>query len=113
MGEFAARFILGGILVSIFAAVGEIFTPKTFAGMFGAAPSVALATLGLAFAREGPVFVAAECQTMALGAVGLAVYCAACAAIVRQTALPVWLGAGSCWLVWLTTALGLWWLFHG
>jgi hypothetical protein len=28
--------------------------PKTFAGLFGAAPSVALATLGIAVYRHGP-----------------------------------------------------------
>jgi hypothetical protein len=33
------RFVLGGLIVSAFAVVSEMFKPKTFAGLFGAAPS--------------------------------------------------------------------------
>jgi len=110
MGEFVVRFVLGGVLVSIFAVIAEVFKPKTFAGIFGAAPSVALATLGLAFAKESRSYASTECETMVLGAVALAIYCTACVAVVRSTALPVWLGAGCCWLVWLVTSLSLWWL---
>ena len=38
------RFFVGGVVVSVFAALAEIFRPKSFAGLFGAAPSIALAT---------------------------------------------------------------------
>jgi len=31
--------------VSAFAVIGDLFKPKSFGGLFGAAPSVALATL--------------------------------------------------------------------
>ena len=47
MKEILLRFIIGGVVVSIFAALGEVLRPKSFAGLFGAAPSIALATLGL------------------------------------------------------------------
>jgi hypothetical protein len=30
------RFIVGGILVSLFAAIGDALKPKSFAGLFGA-----------------------------------------------------------------------------
>src|SRR4051794_26826017 len=43
--EYVIRFFIGGLIVSIFAALGDIFRPKSFAGLFDAAPSVALATL--------------------------------------------------------------------
>ena len=41
MGEIILRFILGGAIVSAFAAMGDMLKPKSFAGLFGAAPSVA------------------------------------------------------------------------
>jgi Protein of unknown function (DUF3147) len=38
------RFVAGGLIVSLFAVLGDVLRPKSFAGLFGAAPSVALAT---------------------------------------------------------------------
>ena len=48
MTEYVARFLIGGVAVSLFAVLGDLLRPKSFAGLFGAAPSVALATLGVA-----------------------------------------------------------------
>ena len=112
MAEIAVRFALGGIIVSAFAAIGEICQPKTFAGIFSAAPSVALASLALAFAKHGTPYVAAQCLALPMGAFGLALYCGACAAVVRRNEIPVWFGAGACWAVWLVASLGLWWLLR-
>lgn len=109
MEEMAIRFALGGIIVSLFAAFGEVLKPKTFAGMFGAAPSVAIATLALAFTNEGASFAAQECRMMILGGVGLLAYSTACAALVRRSTVPVWLVAGVCWTIWLAVSFGLWW----
>ena len=53
MGELIYRFIIGGIVVSLFAIIGDVLKPKSFAGLFGAAPSVALATLSLTVLRNG------------------------------------------------------------
>jgi hypothetical protein len=44
MTEYILRFIVGGAVVSAFAMLGDVLRPKTFAGLFGAAPSVALTT---------------------------------------------------------------------
>jgi hypothetical protein len=38
-------FLAGGVAVAAFAALGDTLRPKSFAGLFGAAPSIALATL--------------------------------------------------------------------
>ena len=46
MSQIPIRFLIGGVVVSVFAIVGDVLKPKSFAGLFGAAPSVALATLG-------------------------------------------------------------------
>lgn len=43
--------------------------PKGFAGLFGAAPSVALATLGLVIATDGAVVAESEARSMMAGAV--------------------------------------------
>ena len=43
MRELVLRFVLGGAIVCTFAALGTVFKPKTLAGTFGAAPSVAIA----------------------------------------------------------------------
>jgi hypothetical protein len=45
--DIVIRFLLDGVIVSLFAVLGDLFRPKSFAGLFGAAPSVALATLAL------------------------------------------------------------------
>jgi len=47
VGELLVRFLVGGALVSVFALLGDLFEPKSFSGLFGAAPSVAIATLAL------------------------------------------------------------------
>jgi len=44
---------MGGMIVSLFASLGDVLKPKSFAGLFGAAPSVALATLGLTVLADG------------------------------------------------------------
>ena len=100
--EYVLRFLAGGIVVSLFAVVGDVLRPKSFAGLFGAAPSVALATLSLAFLKQGPSYVAIEGRSMVLGAFALAFYSVAvCQMMVRlgasallatTCALAVWLG---------------------
>jgi hypothetical protein len=36
--DYLVRFVAGGIIVSIFAVLGDLLRPKSFAGLFGAAP---------------------------------------------------------------------------
>jgi hypothetical protein len=38
--EYLFRLLAGGIVVSTFAVLGDVLRPKSFAGLFGAAPSV-------------------------------------------------------------------------
>src|SRR3984957_20985060 len=56
--DYALRFLAGGLIVSAFAILGDLLRPKSFAGLFGAAPSVALATLSLAIVKNGSAFAA-------------------------------------------------------
>ena len=69
------RFLAGGLIVSAFAILGDVLRPKSFAGLFGAAPSIALATLTLTILKKGPTYVATEGRSMALGALALLFYC--------------------------------------
>ena len=98
--ELALRFLLGGVIVSLFAVTAEMFRPKTFAGLFGAAPSVAIATLGIAYASKGGGYVAVEARSMIVGCAALLVYGAACVAVAERRAMPVLLGAVVAWAAW-------------
>jgi uncharacterized membrane protein (GlpM family) len=105
MGELVLRFVLGGLIVSLFAMTGEMFQPKTFAGLFGAAPSVAIATLAMAYVNQDGGYVAVEARSMLIGCAGLLVYGAACVATARRKRLPVWLGATLGWGAWAAVVL--------
>jgi hypothetical protein len=42
MSDLVIRFLVGGLVVSLFAMLSDALRPKSFAGLFGAAPSIAL-----------------------------------------------------------------------
>jgi uncharacterized membrane protein (GlpM family) len=108
MSDLVIRFVLGGAIVSLFAAIGETFQPKSVAGLFGAAPSVAVATLVLAYATKDSGYVALEARSMLLGAAALFVYSAACVAATKRPAVPVALGAAVAWIAWGAVAFAGW-----
>ena len=104
------RFFIGGTVVSFFAVLAEMFRPKSFAGLFGAAPSIALATLGLTIASHGRNYAAIEARSMILGAVAFLCYAAATtwllwrykprALTATLSLMPIWFGvSGVLWLV--------------
>jgi hypothetical protein len=53
MDELFFCFLIGGLVVSFFAVLGDVLKPKSLAGLFGAAPSIGLATLALTISSEG------------------------------------------------------------
>src|SRR6201998_1099938 len=67
MGQLIFRFLVGGLIVSFFAALGDVLKPKSFAGLFGAAPSVGLATLALTTISNGKMYAAIEVRSIAAG----------------------------------------------
>jgi len=110
MKETLLRFLIGGAVVSAFALLGDLFKPKSFAGLFGAAPSVALATLGLAVATEGARYAAIEARSMVVGAIAFFVYASCVSWLMMRfkwKALPV---TTSSILLWLGVASGLWYV---
>jgi hypothetical protein len=101
MIEYVIRFFIGGAVVSTFAMFADVLRPKSFAGLFGAAPSVAFATLGIAVYQHGTNYAAQQSSSMMAGAVALAVnrllvlnhlnQSRVRAAVATLLSLPVWL----------------------
>jgi Protein of unknown function (DUF3147) len=112
MTEYLVRFLVGGIVVSAFAMLGDVLRPKSFAGLFGAAPSVALATLGIAVYHHGAGYAATQGHSMMAGAIALGMY----GVVVCQLLVRARMRAATATLlslvVWLIVALGLW-IFAG
>jgi uncharacterized membrane protein (GlpM family) len=106
--ELVARFLIGGVVVSLFAALGSALKPKNFAGLFGAAPSVALATLGPAVAVQGRSYAALEARSMMAGAVAFFIYASCTSWLMMRYKSPALLVTSALALVWLAVALGLW-----
>src|SRR5205807_3388129 len=50
---FAVKAVIGGLAVLGFSVIGEAARPKRFAGLFAAAPSVALASLAITVLSKG------------------------------------------------------------
>jgi len=104
------RFFIGSLIVSAFSLISDLLKPKTFAGLFGAAPSVALATLGLTVLKNGKQYAAIEARSMIIGAVALLLYAAAVSYVLLRfkfSALPVTI---IMLLLWLGVAPGLWYV---
>lgn len=109
ISESLARFFIGGTIVSFFAVLAEMFRPKSFAGLFGAAPSIALATLGLTISSHGPHYAATEARSMIFGAIAFLCYAAATTWLLWRykpraltatiSLLPIWFGVSfALWL---------------
>ncbi|MCK1709229.1 DUF3147 family protein [Bradyrhizobium hipponense] len=107
MTEYIVRFIAGGVIVSAFAILGDMFRPKSFAGLLGAAPSVALATLGIAVVRHGSHYAAAESWTMIYGAVALGCYSVVVCHLLMRYRLNALPATTLALTVWLAVAFGL------
>ena len=108
MGELAIRFLIGGLVVSFFSALGDVLRPKSFAGLFDAAPSVALATLALTVAKDGPSYAATESTAMVAGAIALCVYAQVTSWVLMKWRPSALATATAAMPVWFAVALLLW-----
>jgi hypothetical protein len=113
MTEYLVRFIAGGLVVSAFALLGDVLRPKSFAGLFGAAPSVALATLAIAIAQHGTSYAAIQSRSMMWGAVALACYSVVVCQLLMRWRLSALMATLLSLAVWLGVALVLRALFVG
>ena len=108
MGQMAVRFLVGGLVVSLFAVIGEVLKPKSFAGLFGAAPSVAVATLGLAFLTKGGEHAAIEGRSMIAGGAAFVAYAALVSRTLMRSRINSLISTAASWALWLAVAVGLW-----
>jgi hypothetical protein len=102
------RFLAGGIIVSFFSVLGDVLKPKSFAGLFGAAPSVALATLVLTIHTSGSPYARMEARSMIIGAAAFLVYAAAVCHVLSRYKLRVLPATTALLAVWLAVALSIW-----
>ena len=111
MSEALVRFLIGGLVVSAFATVGGLVKPTSFSGLFGAAPSVALATLALAISKDGKGYAGAECRSMMAGAAGLCLYSILVSQLLARFRLSALTATLSAMPLWFLTVFALWRLF--
>jgi hypothetical protein len=103
IAEIGLKALAGGVFVLAFAALSQMIAPKRFAGVFAAAPSVALGSLLVTFAFAGAGDVAASAAGMAVGAVAFTGYCVAVVPLIRRWG--PWRGS--------VAALGVWGVIAG
>ncbi|SDJ03589.1 DUF3147 family protein [Nonomuraea jiangxiensis] len=102
----AGRGLLGGVLVMVFAVIGEMTTPKRFAGIFAAAPAVAIAGMTITALHAGSHALEASAFGMMAGAAGMVVYCASAVLLVRR--LGAFLGSLTALVAWAAVAGTIW-----
>ena len=108
MTNLLLRFLLGGIIISAFSVLGDIFRPKSFAGLFGAAPSVAIATLLLTITENGRGYVAIEGRSMVLGGIAFFFYASVTSWVLMHYKPSSLVAASALFPVWLGVSFGLW-----
>jgi hypothetical protein len=101
-----AKALVGGTVVCGFAAIGEFLRPRGLAGMFAAAPSVALASLAVTSVASGAGSATNQATAMVAGAAALFVYCLVGIESVRR--FGGMQGAIAAMVPWLAVAIGLW-----
>src|ERR1700760_3886669 len=93
--------------VSAFAAFGDAVRPKSFAGLFGAAPSIALATILITLSQKGAPFVAVEGRSMIVGASALAAYSWTVCVLLKNFMMSSWSATMTALVVWFAVAYGI------
>jgi Protein of unknown function (DUF3147) len=105
--EYLLRFVAGGVAVSSFAALADMLRPKSFAGLFGAAPSIALATLVITLSQKSPSFAAIEGRSMVAGSLALAAYCWTVCVLLQKLLWSSWIASIVALAVWFAVAFAL------
>jgi Protein of unknown function (DUF3147) len=111
--DIIVRFFIGGLVVSVFSLISDLLKPKTFAGLFGAAPSIALATLALTVMKEGKQYAAIEARSMIMGAVALFAYSLALSHLLLRSKRSALAAALVLLIFWMGVATGLWYVMAG
>ncbi|MFF0223805.1 DUF3147 family protein [Streptomyces sp. NPDC004629] len=103
--EFVLKALIGGLFVVGFALLAETVQPKRLAGIFAAAPSVALGGLILTVVFKGDADAATAARGMVAGAAAFTAYClVAVPALARFGALR---GSAAALVVWYAAAAAI------
>lgn len=106
IASIVLKGIAGGILVVVFAVLGEIIRPRSLAGITSGAPSVAAAGLLVTLLSSGALMAWNMSLGMIAGAAGLIVWCLVGAdAVKRFGSLK---GSLAATVVWFVVAFSLW-----
>jgi hypothetical protein len=113
MEEILLRFLIGGFIVSIFALLGDLFEPKSFAGIFGAAPSVALATLALTISSKGKDYAAIELRSTMIGALAFFFGAYTMGRTLLRHRFTVRSASSALIVLWIAVAVSMWAILLG
>jgi len=105
----AVKAIAGGCLVVAFAMLSDRLKPKTLAGLFSGAPSVALASLGLTAFAMGGGKTAVMATSMIAGAIGMVAFCALAIALEQKVGAIT--SSALAWISWAAAAGFVFWFF--
>lgn len=108
VSDILLRLVVGGLAVSAFALFGDLLRPKSFAGLLGAAPSVAIATLILTVMKEGSQYARIEGRSMILGAGAFICYEIVVSQFLIRRKYRVVPVTSAAMVVWFACAFGLW-----
>jgi uncharacterized membrane protein (GlpM family) len=106
--DMMLRFLIGGMVVSVFAILGDVLKPESLGGVFAAAPTIALATLVLTMHKHGGVYVATEARSMVAGAIAFFAYACAVSFVLMRWRSKALTTAIALLPIWFATAAGLW-----
>lgn len=97
-------------MVSAFATLADILKPKSFAGLFGSAPSISLATITLTVLSNGKGYATQEARSMIAGAAACLVYAVVCMQLMARWRLTALRASTVSLLAWFGVAFSLWFL---
>jgi Protein of unknown function (DUF3147) len=98
VAEVALKAAGGGVFVLLFAALAQTLSPKRFAGILAAAPSVAIAGLLVTVQFSDVTDAVASLRGMAVGAASFVAYCLVVVPLCRR--LGTWRGSAAALTVW-------------
>jgi hypothetical protein len=107
----AIQALAGGTLVVAFALLGEVVNPKRLAGLFSAAPSIALAGLAVTVVASGSEQATHAAWTMILGAAGFVGFTVSVAVLIRR--VPAVAASAVGCAIWIAIAVGSYLLAFG
>jgi uncharacterized membrane protein (GlpM family) len=96
------KALAGVSLVVLFAVLSESLRPKRFAGLFGAAPAVAIAGLAVTLVSKGALDARDASLGMVAGSAGMVVYASATVLLLKR--VPPIMASGAGLAVWAGVA---------